>query len=256
MLCAAAPRAAEEAAPVAGREVAIGGGLGDPSEALFEANAAYEGGDYATAIALYRGLAAAGWEESGHLHYNLGNAYLRNGELGRAIASYRRARRLLPREEDVRANLAFARKSSKDAIAPPEPSAVERTLFFWHYAWSARELALAAWVLNLLFWCGLALRLRWRRSESLRWVLWLLLVPLVAAAGSTLTHRAVGADVAVVVPQEVEALTAPDSGSVVRFRLHAGTELRVGGRRQGWVRVVLPDGQQGWVEEQWVEIVE
>lgn len=247
-------RAADDPAPAAAQEIAVGGPERDASETFFQANAAYEAGDYATAIGLYRKLASNGWD-GGHLHYNLGNAYLRNGELGRAIASYRRSRLRLPREEDVRANLIFARKSSKDAIAPPEPSAVQRTLFFWHYAWSPRELAVAALALNLLFWAGLALRLRWRRSESLRWILWLLLVPLLATTGSTAAHRLLRDDVAVVVPQEVDALTAPEEGSVVRFKLHAGTELRIGARRQGWVRVVLPDGQQGWVEASWVEIV-
>jgi hypothetical protein len=43
---------------------------------------------------------------------------------------------------------------------------------------------------------------------------------------------------------------------VVRFKLHAGTEVKVKDRRPGWLRIVLPDGQQGWVEEQWTELVE
>jgi Flp pilus assembly protein TadD len=43
------------------------------------------------------------------LYFNLGNAHFKAGQLGRAIAAYRQAERLTPRDPDVRANLQFAR---------------------------------------------------------------------------------------------------------------------------------------------------
>ena len=227
----------------------------DPGEAFVNANAAYEAGDYELAIGLLRRLAESGFD-SGHLHFNLGNAYLRNGELGHAVASYRRAAIRLPRNEDVRANLAFSRKSTKDALSPPEPSAFLSTLFFWHYGLSLSELQMVVLSLNLLFWGVWAIRLFHQDSEVLRWIFILLLVLLVATAGSLFVHNFFPLQVAVVVPQEIEARTAPDPDSVVRFKLHAGTEVKVKDRRTGWLRIVLPDGQQGWVEEQWTELVE
>lgn len=227
----------------------------DPGEAFVNANAAYEAGDYELAIGLLRRLAESGFD-GGHLHFNLGNAYLRNGELGHAVASYRRAAIRLPRDEDVRANLAFSRKSTKDALSPPEPSAFLSTLFFWHYGLSLSELQMVVLSLNLLFWSVWAIRLFQQDSEVLRWIFILLLVLLVATAGSLFVHNFFPLQVAVVVPQEIEARTAPDPDSVVRFKLHAGTEVKVKDRRTGWLRIVLPDGQQGWVEEQWTELVE
>ena len=59
-----------------------------------------------------------------------------------------------------------------------------------------------------------------------------------------------------IVPQEVEAHTAPDAESVVRFKLHAGTELTVRDERDGWLRIALPDGQQGWVRRDKAALVE
>lgn len=229
--------------------------VGDPGEIFVKANAAYESGDYELAVAFFERLAGSGFD-SGHLHFNLGNAYLRNGELGKAVASYRRARIRLPRDEDVRANLSFARNSTKDALSPPEPSPVVSTLFFWHYALSPRELEVVVLVLNLLFWGVWTFRLFRRDSEVLRWIFILFLVLLVATAGSLFVHEVFPSQVAVVVPQEVEARTAPDIDSVVRFKLHAGTEVRVEDRRPGWLRIALPDGQQGWVEEERAELVE
>ncbi|MDX1502161.1 MAG: tetratricopeptide repeat protein [Thermoanaerobaculia bacterium] len=218
-----------------------------PEELFVAAGRAYEQGDYAAAAALYERLVGSGFD-NGHLYYNLGNARLRNGELGRAIAAYREARRRLPRDREITANLEFARKSTKDALQPPEPSPVLATLFFWHYELSPREIGIAALVLNLLFWCALTLRLFRRGSEPLKWLTLALLAPLLAAAGSLAAHELLPDRVAVVVPQEADARTAPDPEAVVRFQLHAGTEVRLEERADGWVRIALPDGQEGWME--------
>ncbi|MDE7153821.1 MAG: tetratricopeptide repeat protein [Muribaculaceae bacterium] len=71
-----------------------------------QADAAYTADDYATAIELYN-RAAAEDGTSSVLFYNLGNAYYRNGELGKAILNYRRALRLDPGNADALANLEF-----------------------------------------------------------------------------------------------------------------------------------------------------
>jgi len=227
----------------------------EPGELFVEANTAYEQGDYATAIRDYLELIDRD-VNSGQMHFNLGNAYLRNGELGRATAQFRRSRNLLPRDEDIRANLTFARESTRDAIAPPEPSPVLSTLLFWHYRLSRAELAMLAVVVSVVFWSLAIVRVYHRASELLGWILIALLVVLLGTVGSLLGHRFFSQPVAVVVPQEIEAFTAPDIESVVRFKLHAGTELRVRDEREGWLRVVLPDEQQGWIEAVWAEIVD
>ena len=43
------------------------------------------------------------------IYFNLGNAYFKAGQLGRAIAALREAEKLAPRDPDVRANLQFIR---------------------------------------------------------------------------------------------------------------------------------------------------
>lgn len=226
-----------------------------PAEAWVRAKTAYEENDYRQAIELYRGLLER-QHDGGHLHYNLGNAYLRNGELGRAIASYLRGRARLPRDEDLRANLEFARQSAHDAIAPPAPPPLLATLFFWHFALSRAELAWLVAALNLLLWSAMGLRL-WRPElpgGKGAIALWLVLL---LAAGSSLAVRYLRpARTVVVVPQEIPAHAAPDAESVTRFKLHAGSELRLRGRRDGWLRIALPSGEQGWIQIDWAEIVE
>lgn len=226
-----------------------------PGELFIAANGAYEQGDFERAIELYRQL-IAGDGVDGRVHFNLGNAYLRNGDLGRAIASFRRSRSLLPRDEDIRANLAFARKSAKDAIAPPEPSTVLATLLFWHYHLGPAELVVLVLMINLCFWGLWIVRLLRSRSELLNWLQIVLLLGLLATGGSVLARQLFARPVAVIVPPEIEAHTAPDDASVVRFKLHAGTEVRIRDRRDRWLRISLPDGQQGWIEAEWADIVD
>jgi len=227
----------------------------DPVELFVTANTSYEEGNAGRAVQLYQLLLEQGYG-SAELHYNLGNAYLRNGELGRAIASYRRSSVLQPRDEDVAANLSFARKSIKDAVAPPQPSAIASTLFFWHYTLSRGELALVVILLNFLFFALLAVRLFSRGNELLRWATMVVLL-LLLTTGISLGLRSFAPQrIAVIIPQEIGAHNGPDPGAVVRFKLHAGSEVHIEDSRDGWLRIRLSDGKTGWIQRDWAEIVE
>ncbi len=226
-----------------------------PGEAFVGANAAFDAGRYSEAIGLYRRLLENG-SENGHLHYNLGNAYLRNGELGQAIASYRRSLFFLPRDQDARANLEFARKSARDALAPPAPSATLETLFFWHFSLSRSELGTLVVVLNLVLWAVLILRIYRRASEYLRWFFMVLLLLLVTTGTSLAIRHLWPRQVAVVVPQEIDVRSGTNVTAVVLFKLHAGTEVRVVDRREESLRIALPEeGRGGWIEAKHAELL-
>ena len=213
---------------------------------LIAANAAYDDGDYDRAAAGYGELVGSG-VKNGHLQYNLGNALLRDGQLGPAVAAYLRAAVLRPRDQDVLANLRFAREKARDALEPPAPSPFFRTVTFWHYSLSRRELVILALALNLLFWSALALRARFPASEGARWLAGLLLLALVLVGGSALLRLTMPEQIAVVLVPESSATAGFEAESAVRFKLHAGTEVRVNERRDEYLRVQLPTGEQGWI---------
>ena len=74
--------------------------------------------EYRESAALLESLVADGFR-SGAVYYNLGNAFYRAGEYGRAIAAYRKAKPYRPRDPYLEANLRQAL-----AVAPgrlPEP---------------------------------------------------------------------------------------------------------------------------------------
>jgi hypothetical protein len=167
-----------------------------------------------------------------------------------------RGRARLPRDEDLQANLEFARQSARDAIAPPAPPPLLATLFFWHFALGRAELAWLVVILNLLLWSTMALRL-WRPElPGGKGAVACLLALLLATGGSLAVRILKPERTVVVVPQEIPAHTAPDAESLTRFKLHAGSELRLRGRREDWLRIALPSGEQGWIQSDWAEIVE
>src|SRR5262249_51400407 len=72
------------------------------------ANRLYEQGKFTDAAAAYQKLLQTG-KTSPAVYFNLGNAYFKSGQMGRAVAAYRQAELITPRDPDVRANLQFAR---------------------------------------------------------------------------------------------------------------------------------------------------
>ena len=217
-----------------------------PSAAFVNANQAFERGDYAAAISGYEALIAEGHDRGGLL-YNLGNARLREGDLGGAIAAYRTAQIDLPRDEDLRANLDFARTRVVDAVAPPAPSAAANTLLFWHNRLSVRELATAAVVFNVLLWLVLAVRRLRPDADAARYAVYALLPASAAVAGSLVVRTLWPVDLAVIAVPEAPVYAGTSIDAVVRFELHEGTEAVVRDERDAWTRIELSTGADGWL---------
>ena len=82
----------------------------DPA-AFGQANHDFQAGQFASAAASYEKILATGGPRAS-VYYNLGNCYQRLGQYGHAILAYERARLLTPRDPDLLANLALARKAA------------------------------------------------------------------------------------------------------------------------------------------------
>jgi tetratricopeptide (TPR) repeat protein len=222
-------------------------------EPLAQANHLYEAGEFAQAAATYQTLVDSGVVD-GVLYYNLGNAYFKSGDLGRAILNYRRAQRMLPRDEDIAANLALARAQTKDQLGNEESGLaqfVTRVLVGWMTLNEAAALALGFWIVL----CGLLItKMVWRRWRGVP----LQIVTIIVAVALALCVLSVGLRVAdahgrppgVIVADTVEVHSGPGNDYLTEFSLHTGAEIRVIEARAGWVRIALPGDLQGWVSEE------
>jgi tetratricopeptide (TPR) repeat protein len=79
--------------------------------AFDDANRQFQSGDFAGAAASYENILIAEGP-SAAVFYNLGNSYQTLKQYGPAILAYERARLLAPRDPDLLANLALARKAA------------------------------------------------------------------------------------------------------------------------------------------------
>ena len=116
---------------------------------MARANERYERGEYAEAAQQYEALIDRGYSDAA-LYFNLGNAYLENGDLGRAILNYLRARELSPRDPDIRDNLDLARGMTADGIAAERGPLIESLSYFGHRWGTPDELGTVA----ILLWAA------------------------------------------------------------------------------------------------------
>jgi len=209
-----------------------------------EANRLYEKGDYAAAAKAYRQQLDRGLVSSA-LYFNLGNALFQSGEFGKGIWCFQQARRLAPRDPDIRANLRFARKEVAGAFAPEETGwpVLLRSLSPVEWNWLA---AVHAAVLFGLMAARETLR---NRAGGLLWAIrvFAVLAP-VAIALCWAGHRAwAGEDEGVVIVDKLDARYGPLEDSKAAFQLVDGEEVKITDRKDEWLQVVNTSGQSGWV---------
>lgn len=221
-----------------------------PEDRFQAGNSLYQAGDHAGALDAWLGLYEDGFE-SGGLHYNIGNAYFRLGELGRAILFYERARVALPRDESVRTNLELARSLTADQITPLPGFWVPRVV-----RWAV-QLAPRGWLIAILAfgYLGLASILLCRLLST-RPPYWTRHAAVAAAAltlvvGTNLLIREFGvgrAERGVILQTEAAVQSAPsDDPSLQLFTIHEGAVVRIDRRSSDWLEIVLEDGKVGWV---------
>ena len=223
----------------------------DPHTGFFRGNTAYAEGRYGDAARAYEGVLEHG-VESGPLHFNLGNAYFKSGRIGLAIAEYERARRLLPRDPDVRANLDYAEEVAK--VPVDERPMWQRLAFPLALRMSAAELAVLATALWFALWIALAARLVLPRlGVALRRGCWVAGVLWAVVAVSLLFRFAeleLRREVVVTRAGETAVRFEPAESGTEHFPVTEGTLLEVTERRDEWLQVRRGDGRRGWIPSQ------
>jgi tetratricopeptide (TPR) repeat protein len=215
------------------------------------ANKLYAEGKFAAAAGAYESILQSG-VVSPALWFNYGNAEFKLGQLGRAIAAYRRAELLSPRDDEVRANLGFVRRQVAG------PAWVESRWEQWPGTLTLNEwTALAAgafWLAFLLFAVRQA-RPAWR-SRLRGLTSGAVACAILACAGlgaSSVIHFS--QPTAVVVEAEATARSGPFAEAQGAFPVHDGAELAVLDRRDNWLQVSDGSGRIGWLPVKQVEML-
>ncbi len=136
-----------------------------PESEITRANQRYHQNQFQEAADLYERAVASG-RENGHLYFNLGNAYFRMDDMAGAVFNYARAQTLLPRDEDIEANLEYALRQTVDQLDGRKPHALD-SVVFWVRDLNLKEHGIALLWINLVFWAVLTVRLH-HRTQTLQ----------------------------------------------------------------------------------------
>jgi hypothetical protein len=170
--------------------------------------------------------------------YDLGAAYYRLGQDGRAAAAWVQARRLAPRSGAIRQALRLT--------PPPDPVSARWT---WSPPVTPEELLLLGtlgWVAGWIGWF-------WAPRHRERWVV--LLVFAAIGAGAGLALRSWYRRPVAIVLDRSSIRVSPHGLAPPLGPLEPGGAVRVLRRSPGWVLVRLPGGQRGWVPDAAVAVI-
>ena len=210
------------------------------------ANDLYANNNYQEAADIYESIHQAGLK-NGYLYYNLGNTYIRLGKTGSAILNYIRAYKLIPRDENLQANLNFAIQKTRDKIPLPEQSSLS-TLFFWVNDLSLSENLKMVFSANVIFWLTL---IAWFyfRSKTFRLIRNLFFYILLFGIVSVIVklNLEIGSKTGVVIVKKVSVKSGLDSSNATLFELHEGALVKITEERKNWFEIRLNEKQKGWV---------
>lgn len=224
-----------------------------------QGHACYERGQYAEASAAYERVIQQGFH-NGYVYYNLGNAYFKQRQLGKAILAYERAQRLMPRDRDVRANLEVANLLTVDKLQAPA-SWIGFAFVSRLYQWvSVNEAVLTASILYLLLGLIVSLAIL---TDGLRVRRLLRIAGIAALAGLLVFGTIAGVKVyeqasisrAIILTAQADARSGPGPAYDLLFSLHEGAKVTVLEQRGAWVRIALPDGKGGWIEQDTMGVI-
>lgn len=217
---------------------------------FFRANNSYREEKYDAAIQDYEELVSSGLR-SANVFYNLGNAYLRTGNKGKAILYYERAFKTRPRDADIRANLRFARTLVEGDTEQSSERWYKQTFFFLQGFMSTSEMTFFASVLYFVIMLLVILSVRFKLQRKIFYYAaavlgFFLMVVLLSLMGGISEYDS--QERAVIMEEEMVVRFEPNDDATVHFSLHEGAVIQITRSQGDWHQIKRGDGKTGWLK--------
>ncbi|MBZ9730275.1 tetratricopeptide repeat protein [Salegentibacter sp. JZCK2] len=219
-----------------------------------EANDAYANDDFETAIAKYEEILDNG-ETSAAVYYNLGNAHYKLNNVAPSIYYYEKALQLNPTDEDVQNNIEFARSMTIDEIPVNEETGFQKSVnqfisTFTYNTWAYLSIALSIIFVILFLFYYFSRKPIIKRSLFGAAVFVFLLGGISVFFAFHQQEIQFNNQFAIIFADEAEVKNEPSQRGDAAFNLHEGTKARVLEDYQGWVKIELSNGTQGWIKNE------
>ena len=220
------------------------------NEKFLQANNAYNESDFGNAIKLYEDLLSSE-VESPDLYLNLGNAYLKVNELGKAILNYERGLSISRNHPSISQNLRYAKKQIKTPItALPD--------FFLSRYWNAFVglFSSSAWaVLQILLLLSVSLSFGlWLLSKAIKWkrlafyclIAFSVLYLLSLITGSTKNNLEKNPNQGIIIT-DASLLSGASLQSEFLLKVSQGVKVKILDEIDKFYKVELLDKEVGWI---------
>ena len=214
----------------------------------------YNDGDFLKSVALMESIASTGIV-NGKLFYNLGNAYFKAGNTGKAILWYERALKLIPNDPDLKFNFSYAEGFVKDKTED-KTFTVYKILFFWKQLFGRTLIQWAGISLFFLLWLMIIFQMIKGRKlikihTGITFILSIILIFTSVYDFYADTYKRK----AVILHEKVYVRSGLTSDSTELFILHIGTRVSVDDERKGYVKIRFSDDKIGWINKDGIEII-
>ncbi len=233
---------------------------GDPGQLWDKANTAYYNNDFAEAIALYDSIEQSGMV-SAKLYYNMGNAWFKVGRIGKSILYYNKAQKLAPGDRDIEHNLEIANTYTRNRIEPLPEFFVKRWMeslssIMSGNAWAWMSVGLFALALGGTLLYLLPLRRRVRKAGFWGAIAGFVLFLFAFGFASSDYNERVESTQAIVTGTSASVKSSPDNAGKDLFLLYEGAKAEVLDSLNGWRKIELADGNQGWIKTSAIEMID
>lgn len=223
------------------------------NQLFYKAGTYYSDRDYAKALQQYNQILTMGLG-SGNFYYNTGNSFFKLGKFGSAILFYEKAKRLMPQDSDLKANLSYAKSITGNETfqRPLVIKIIEKP--FEGYNLNTLALMAAALYLAVIL-ISVVCIINPILAKKFMFIYIILIAALVYAL-SAFGLRYYDEEIlkhGVVIVKEIEAKYEPIDKSTTYYTLREGDDVVVLNTRNGWRQVARPDGKIAWVNKDAVE---
>jgi len=226
-------------------------GWESPQTLFGNANELYKKAQYKEAVNLYKQIVEDDYQ-SAEVFYNMGNAFYKLGDIPSSLLYFEKAHKLNPWDEDIEQNIQLANSKLK-VKTDPEPS------FFLTDCWYRFILLFSENTLSVFsVFCWIAASTSliiylFAPSVSQKKATFYIGIFLFVFGAFCMFITKKQSDYldehqhAIVFSNAVNVKSEPANGSKNLFIIHAGLKVAVLQKEQGWFKIKLPNGNQGWI---------
>jgi len=214
-----------------------------------EGNQFYNEGNYQKAIDSYGKIIDQNIY-SVELYFNLGNAHYKLNNIAESIYYFEKAKQLAPKNKEVLNNLAFAKNMQLDYIEPLPQTQINIYKNILLTSFTPNEWAYLTIILGWVTWmCFFVFYIKKetliKRSFFVGGTIFLIFffISINLQIINPKSHFAI------LMESEISIRDEPNLHSTIKVDLNEGIKVKILDSLQGWYKISLTNGTQGWVEK-------